>query len=238
MPVKIFVGNLQVESCRDTESALRKLFEQFGTVVECDILTGKNFGFVHMENEEEANIAIAALHGEEFFGGQINVEKSANQGSKGKKGPPGGDRGGRGGRGGGRGGFSRDRDQGRTPMKAFGDRAVRGPRYDPYARPPGRDDDMFDAYPPSTPRDPILRDMVMKDPYLREAFEREMYLRRRAAMAAVDPYGSRPGPEYYKRPLPPPRSAYYDDGRQASDPGLVSYPTPRSSGYAKPLPPV
>lgn len=50
MPVKIFVGNLQVESNRETEAALRKLFEQFGPVVECDILTGKNFGFVVRTN--------------------------------------------------------------------------------------------------------------------------------------------------------------------------------------------
>lgn len=27
-----------------------------------------------MESDSDANLAIAALHGEEFFGGQINVE--------------------------------------------------------------------------------------------------------------------------------------------------------------------
>ena len=44
--VKIFVGNLQVESCPESEAQLRHMFEQFGTVKECDILTGKSFGFV------------------------------------------------------------------------------------------------------------------------------------------------------------------------------------------------
>ena len=44
--VKIFVGNVQAESCRETEAELRHLFEQFGEVTECDILTGKTFGFV------------------------------------------------------------------------------------------------------------------------------------------------------------------------------------------------
>ena len=46
MPTKIFVGNLDVESTPELESELRALFEQFGEVKECSILTGKNYGFV------------------------------------------------------------------------------------------------------------------------------------------------------------------------------------------------
>ena len=38
---KLYVGNLP-ETCRKLE--LQKLFEQYGTVVECDIV--KNYGFV------------------------------------------------------------------------------------------------------------------------------------------------------------------------------------------------
>ena len=51
---KIFVGNLHVESTPDNETELRALFEQFGTVSECSILTGKSFGFV---------VSIAVLKG-------------------------------------------------------------------------------------------------------------------------------------------------------------------------------
>lgn len=43
---KIFIGNLFVESCPSYETELRELFEQFGEVTECSILTGKNYGFV------------------------------------------------------------------------------------------------------------------------------------------------------------------------------------------------
>ena len=46
MPTKIFVGNLDVESSPELEAELKSLFAQFGTVTECAILTGKNFGFV------------------------------------------------------------------------------------------------------------------------------------------------------------------------------------------------
>ena len=46
MPTKIFVGNLDVESTPELEDELKSLFAQFGTVTECAILTGKNFGFV------------------------------------------------------------------------------------------------------------------------------------------------------------------------------------------------
>ena len=43
---KIFIGNLFVESSPGYETELRELFEQFGEVSECSILTGKNYGFV------------------------------------------------------------------------------------------------------------------------------------------------------------------------------------------------
>lgn len=46
MPIKIFVGNVHCESSPSTEQELKKVFETYGTVVECDILTGKNYGFV------------------------------------------------------------------------------------------------------------------------------------------------------------------------------------------------
>ncbi|KAG7173024.1 RNA-binding protein lark-like 3 [Homarus americanus] len=55
---KIFVGNL---SDYTTRSEIRQLFEAHGTVVEADIV--KNYGFVHMETEEECRSAIDALDG-------------------------------------------------------------------------------------------------------------------------------------------------------------------------------
>lgn len=41
MPTKIFVGNIAINTSRDS---LLKLFQQYGTVTECDILG--NYGFV------------------------------------------------------------------------------------------------------------------------------------------------------------------------------------------------
>ena len=60
---KIFVGNL---SDRASGSDLRELFEQHGTVVEADVV--KNYGFVHMEKEDEGRSAIQALNGHSLFG--------------------------------------------------------------------------------------------------------------------------------------------------------------------------
>lgn len=60
---KIFVGNL---SDRATGQDIRELFEQHGTVVEADVV--KNYGFVHMEKEEEGQAAIEALNGHSLHG--------------------------------------------------------------------------------------------------------------------------------------------------------------------------
>jgi len=68
---KIFVGNL---SDRATGSDIRELFEQHGTVVEADVV--KNYGFVHMEKEEEGQAAIEALNGHALLGAPMVVEAS------------------------------------------------------------------------------------------------------------------------------------------------------------------
>ena len=60
---KIFIGNL---SDRTTNDDLRGLFEAHGTVVEADAV--KNYGFVHMQNEEEGKAAIEALNGTTLHG--------------------------------------------------------------------------------------------------------------------------------------------------------------------------
>jgi RNA recognition motif-containing protein len=51
---------------------LRRLFEQYGVVTECDILN--RYGFVHMKTEEMAVRAIKELNNAEFMGVQISVE--------------------------------------------------------------------------------------------------------------------------------------------------------------------
>ncbi|KAG5844811.1 hypothetical protein ANANG_G00166650, partial [Anguilla anguilla] len=67
--VKIFVGNVNSST---TEQELRELFEKHGAVSDCDIL--KNYGFVHMDEEEAAQKAVAALHKHELNGSRITVE--------------------------------------------------------------------------------------------------------------------------------------------------------------------
>ncbi|KAB7504034.1 RNA-binding protein lark [Armadillidium nasatum] len=68
---KIFVGNL---SDRTTSQDLRELFQAYGTVVEADAV--KNYGFVHMQNENEGKSAIEALNQYSLHGKVIAVEAS------------------------------------------------------------------------------------------------------------------------------------------------------------------
>ncbi|XP_071525332.1 uncharacterized protein [Panulirus ornatus] len=80
---KIFVGNL---SDYATGADIRELFEAHGKVVEADVV--KNYGFVHMEKEEEGQAAIEALNGHMLRGKPMVVEastrakKSSNQTTK------------------------------------------------------------------------------------------------------------------------------------------------------------
>ncbi|KAK4287866.1 hypothetical protein Pmani_039075 [Petrolisthes manimaculis] len=68
---KIFVGNL---SDRTSSSDIRELFEEHGGVVEADVV--KNYGFVHMEKEEEGRAAIEVLNGHSLHGKSMVVEAS------------------------------------------------------------------------------------------------------------------------------------------------------------------
>jgi RNA recognition motif-containing protein len=62
---KLFVGNLSWDT---SENDLRQHFEKCGTVKSVKIITdkpsgkSKGFGFVEMENADEANAAIQKLH--------------------------------------------------------------------------------------------------------------------------------------------------------------------------------
>ncbi|XP_014223473.1 RNA-binding protein lark isoform X3 [Trichogramma pretiosum] len=74
---KIFIGNL---ADKTTNADIKPLFEKYGKVVECDVV--KNYGFVHMENEEAGRNAIQNLNGNMVHGQPIKCEAA-----KSRKGP-------------------------------------------------------------------------------------------------------------------------------------------------------
>jgi RNA recognition motif-containing protein len=79
MTKKIYVGNLNY---RTTEDELRDLFSQYGAVSSARIImdraTGrsKGFGFIEMDDDQEAGAAIAALNSKEFSGRQLKVNEA------------------------------------------------------------------------------------------------------------------------------------------------------------------
>ena len=107
----IFVGNLDFNV---TEEAVRSLFERHGQVNSARIMTDRDtgrsrgFAFVEMENETEADQAIAALNGYTLEGRALNVNEARPKPDRGFGGG-GGNRfgGGGGGRGPGGGGGRR-----------------------------------------------------------------------------------------------------------------------------------
>ena len=96
----IFVGNLDFAA---TDSSVRTMFEQYGTVDRVNLVTDRDtgrsrgFAFVEMSNTQEADRAIAALNGAELGGRALNVNEARPKGQ-----------GGGGGRGNG-GGYNRQR---------------------------------------------------------------------------------------------------------------------------------
>jgi RNA recognition motif-containing protein len=119
MGSKLYVGNL---SYGVTSSDLEQLFSQHGTVQSAEVIadrdTGrsKGFGFVQMGSDEEAQAAIAALHGQDHDGRALTVNEAKPReprsggfggGGGGRGGYGGGGGGGRGGYGGGGGGGGR-----------------------------------------------------------------------------------------------------------------------------------
>ncbi len=77
--MNIYVGNL---SWNMTDEDLKNIFTPFGTVTSAKILTdkmsgrSKGFGFVEMENTDEANAAISNLNDTEVQGRKIVVNES------------------------------------------------------------------------------------------------------------------------------------------------------------------
>jgi len=103
MGKNIYVGNLPYDTTGDD---LRELFETYGSVSNGQVIIDKfsgrsrGFGFVEMENDDEANAAIDALNGTPYGGRPLTVNEARPREERGS----GGGRGGHGG-GGGRGGY-------------------------------------------------------------------------------------------------------------------------------------
>jgi RNA recognition motif-containing protein len=77
--MKLYVGNLSFDT---SESDLRSAFEAHGTVdsvaVVADKFTGRSrgFGFVEMNNAEEAKTAMSELNEKELDGRKLNVNEA------------------------------------------------------------------------------------------------------------------------------------------------------------------
>jgi len=241
-PTKIFVGKLSDSATSDN---LRPLFEAYGDVRECDVLSG--YGFVHMATGEEADRAIANLDGCEFMGSNICVEKST--GRKKAGGPRGGGGGGpMRGRGGGRGGGFRDRGRGGGGYRGGG--GDRNNEYTPYDR-NGYDrkpqssynrngyDGGYDRHPPPAPggRDYPPRDDGYRPPPPRAAdpYAADPYPAARDPYpAARDPYppaARDPYPPAARDPYPPAaRDPYASADPYAAPEPSSYYSTPSASG--------
>jgi cold-inducible RNA-binding protein len=82
----IFVGNLNFGA---TETAVRSLFEAYGTVDRVNIVTDRDtgqargFGFVEMSVNAEADRAIAELNGRELDGRAMNVNEARPKNDRG-----------------------------------------------------------------------------------------------------------------------------------------------------------
>jgi cold-inducible RNA-binding protein len=106
MSKKIYVGNLSFDT---NDEQLNQIFTPFGAVSSARVIKDKftdrsrGFGFVEMDNNEEADKAIAALNGKDVNGRSLKVSEAQPREDK----PRGGGFGGGGFGGGRRGGRDR-----------------------------------------------------------------------------------------------------------------------------------
>jgi cold-inducible RNA-binding protein len=97
---KLYVGNL---SYSVSNSELEQIFSAHGTVESAHVITdrdtgrSKGFGFVEMGTDQQAQAAIAALHGKEVGGRSLTVNEARPREERGDGGFGGGKRGGFGG---------------------------------------------------------------------------------------------------------------------------------------------
>ena len=88
--MNIYVGNLPYSFDRDQ---LRELFAQYGEVraarivIERETGKSKGYGFVDMDNNEEANAAIAALNGTDIGGRKAVINEARPREDRGPRGP-------------------------------------------------------------------------------------------------------------------------------------------------------
>jgi RNA recognition motif-containing protein len=128
----IFVGNLDFNA---TEEAVRSLFERYGAVNSCRIMTDRDtgrsrgFAFVEMENEGEADQAITALNGYTLDSRALNVNEARPKPDRGFGGGGGGGGRGFGGGGGGRPGGGGGRPGGGGGRPGGGGGSRREPRW-------------------------------------------------------------------------------------------------------------
>ena len=73
---KLYVGNLNYQT---DEEQLRELFSQYGTVSSINIIEGKGFAFVEMD-QSGAEAAIQALNGQEMGGRSLRVNEAHERG--------------------------------------------------------------------------------------------------------------------------------------------------------------
>lgn len=85
MATKLFIGNLPFQT---TNEELETLFGQIGDVSSVSIITDKftgrsrGFGFVEMDNSQEAQVAIERLNGYELQGRALTVNEAKPQAAR------------------------------------------------------------------------------------------------------------------------------------------------------------
>ncbi len=110
MAKRIYVGGLPYSA---TEEDLENLFSSIGAVKDATIITdrytgqAKGFGFIEMDNDEEADAAINALNGTQMGGRTLTVNEAKPREDRPRTGGGGGGYGGGGGGYGGGGGGGR-----------------------------------------------------------------------------------------------------------------------------------
>ena len=80
--MKLLIRNLARTT---TEKELQALFEPFGTVQSCDLVTDKDtgeskgFGFIEMPKQGDAKAAMKSINGKEIAGSKLRVKKAENK---------------------------------------------------------------------------------------------------------------------------------------------------------------